>query len=741
MKRFLLFIGVTALGVSASIWRTPVFAQGTASDDQNSSQLTEIVVQAQRRGQDIQDVPISVTAFSNAALANTAVTNALGLTNLDPSLQITTGTAVNSPFIRGVGNPSATEVGNEASVPVYIDDVYYSRLNVAYLELADIDHVEVLKGPQGTLFGRNSSGGAMQYFTRNPGTSPEFETQVGYANYNTITGKVYAAGPITDGLAAGLSISGRKQNDGWGTNVNNGDPTYTQDFVNIHGKVVANPTSSTKITLSAFYAYQNGGVGNYNTILAGTVSGTPSLYGPPQPVTATRSFYDSNDFFNPNVTTHGWGASIKLEQDVNFAEFVSISAYRQGNELDTALGNVGNHDYTTYHLDQYDRETTEELQLKSKSGSAIDWIVGGFYMFAKSGYYPGLVTGDVINAAGLDSESLLGLQTIKSFAGYTQATAPIVTADSHITLGLRYTSDNVHGWGATDITAGGQTFPAGAPYVDTVPFHKLTFRAALDHKFLEDLLGYLSYSRGYKSGTFNTLPLDTAPTQPETVDAYELGFKSQFLDNRVRFNAAIFENKIKDPQVQTIINSGGANFVGLTNAQDARVQGAEFNAEAKVTSNFGARLGATFLDAIFTSFTDAPFYYPVIGSPYGLQAPVLGNANGNPLPQVPKWRITAGLNYDLKTVSGGYNFDLNAAYTDRFAWNPDNIQHQASYTMVNSTITYTPVQYPRWKVRVWGQNLIGVKYYTTELENQGSEGYLASPGAPRTFGIDFGFKY
>jgi iron complex outermembrane receptor protein len=171
----------------------PSFAQDTkeqsAASQPEGGQLQEIIVTAQKRSQNVQDTPLSVTAVSGAALEAASVTSVQELRLIDPALQISQNEGVVTTFIRGIGNPVAT-AGNEASVPVYIDDVYYSRASPAFFDLANVDRVEVLKGPQGTLFGRNASGGVISVYTRDPGRDTQVEGRVGYANYGTVSGQL-----------------------------------------------------------------------------------------------------------------------------------------------------------------------------------------------------------------------------------------------------------------------------------------------------------------------------------------------------------------------------------------------------------------------------------------------------------------------------------------------------------------------------------------------------------------------
>jgi iron complex outermembrane receptor protein len=524
-----------------------------------------------------------------------------------------------------------------------------------------------------------------------------------------------------------------------------GEPTDLDRFVNVRSKLVADLSDTTHLRLIGYYVHSDSGQGVGSDRVAGTIGGTPNFppYGPVQPVPALPGFYDSPNNI-PSVVQHeGWGGSVNMDQNLAFADLVSISAFRKA--IEHYFGSDGDGtrlDFLDYNPNSIDRQFSQELQLKSRAGSSTAWIVGAYYLDSRQGYDPTNIVGDGITSQGLSKLEIFGLQDIRSKAGYSQVTLPVISDTTNVTLGLRYTSDNVHGKGTQQgVVPGVGVIPAQIPYDKVFTFNKVTYKLTVDHKFADDIMSYVSYSRGFKSGTFNTLPLDSDPTMPETVDAYELGLKSEFFDHRWRLNTAVFQYNIADPQVSTIITTGTTSFVGLTNAHAARVRGVEFNAEAAVVDGLALRLGGTYLDARFTEFTDAPYYYPNTGSPYGLQAPVQRDASGNRLPYVPKWRGDAGLTYETDSSVGTFTFDADFAYTGTFAFGADNFVNQHSYTLINSSLNYQPSRSSHWNVRIWGKNLSGEKYYVESLEVTGGAGNLSAAAPPRTAGIEAGFKF
>lgn len=730
---------VLALAYLLSI--TAVQAQESAKS--SDSGLQEIVVTAQRRGERLQDVPVAVTAFDAENLRQANISDAMDLERVDPSLGMTAQSGVVIPFLRGVGNPAAQVAGNEASVPVYIDDVYYTRLYAPYMELANVERVEVLKGPQGTLFGRNATGGLIQIFTRDPGQETELDATVGYANYQTISGKLSVSTPLSDTVAVGFSAAGLKQMDGWGHNFGNGKDTYRQRFYNLRGKLVADLTPTTRIKLSAFYVFQHTNQGTVQgKIYRNGTRGLPPGY--TQQYIEPAGFYDLNTDYENYNRHRGWGGSLKIEQELGFADLVSISSYRKGKETFESEGDHTDIDFLHYTLNIKDRQITQEFQLKSPEGSRISWLLGAYYINSRQGYVPTEVSGlAVIDAVpGLLQQNLYGLQTINSYAGFGQATFPVIDERTNITLGLRYTEDHVKGSGKTTGTfQGGLEVPFGPEYRQKVKFDKVTYKVSVDHKFSDNVMAYASVSRGYKSGTFNVLPLDAPPTQPETVDAYEIGLKTELFGRHLRANIAIFQNDIKNPQVNLIKNVNGIASVQFANAGKARTKGVEFDATALLAAGFTLNLSGQYLYAKYLDFDGAPFNYPVQGAPFGIiPVAIIGDASGNRLSRAPKWKLNASATYEFPTAIGEFTLNGNMAYRSSYKWDPDNILTEPSLALFSASVTLVPAFNDHLSITLWGKNLSNEKYYSNELPQNGPVGYMGSVAEPRTYGIDLRYK-
>jgi len=739
--------------------------------------LQEIVVTAQKRAQNVQDTPLSVTAVSGASLATKSVVKVEDLARIDPALQIGHSTGIVTTFIRGIGNP-VTTAGNEASVPVYIDDVYFVRPSYPFFSLGSVDRVEVLKGPQGTLFGRNASGGVISIYTRDPDfNTPEMSGKIGGANYDTVYGQLYFNRPLTDTLAWNFSFDGNRQTGGWGTNTATGEPTFREHHVSMRSKLLWQPTDTTKIKLIGYYERARNEQGIYGRPFPGTVAGYPDglhngfppVAGAPQGVQPTIGFYDESTAFNQYDRSRGYGFSGRLDQGLGFADFVSITAIRRNKELYASSGDYDPTDQLRYNLNVLDHQFSQEFQLKSKASSKLTWILGAYYLNALQGFDPTTIHGLAPAALGIAGVNLYGHERIKSYAGFGQATYPI-TDTTNLTGGLRYTIDKVdgRGWTVTQLTSAipGVTdedgnLPATIDGDFKKTFRKLTWKASIDHHFSRDVMAYATYSRGYKSGTYNTLPLDSPALKPEVVDAYEAGVKTELFDRKVRLNAALFWNDIKGPQVQSQRNG----LVALINAGSARTRGVEFDASALLARGLTFSVGGTYLDAKFRDFKNAPSYCPspvisnaqcaaILAQSGASQAVIdsigngnlnqifLANVDGNRMPYASKIKLSAGLNYTVDAPgTGKFILDGSVNYQSKFNWDSDNVIKEPAHTFFDASIQFSPEALQNLSFRIWGKNLSGVHYNVAYYAQASGSAFSSAPGAPRTFGGEVLFKF
>lgn len=777
-----------ALPSAAYAQDTDASAEAVAASEEPSYGLQTIIVTAQKRAENVQDTPLSITAVSGETLAAQGITEVADLNRIDPGLQIGKSTGVVTTFIRGIGNP-VTTAGNEASVPVYIDDVYFVRAAFPYFDLASVERVEVLKGPQGTLFGRNASGGVINVVTKDPNTaSTELQASLGYGNYETMDASLYVNMPITDNVAANLAVSYNDQNEGWGRNLDLVDPLNTdlgykdvgEDYwkgrsFSARSKLLFNLGDDIDLKLIGYYINSHSQIGIYSRPFPGTVGGSPDAahngfpivpgaMPVPSQVLPALGFYDVSLAEEQYDDNEGYGFSGRFDASVGFADFVSITAWRKSDELYYSSGNYSDYDWLRYDLNVIDEQFSQEFQLKAPSTSPVNWIAGLYYLDAKGGFNPTTIYGPGPEQAGLQSIDIRGRQDIQSYAAFGQITYP-VTDRLNLTGGLRYTIDKVKGTGSTTLNflGGGslvaQQFDAendfgGASGISIIngtnpnaerEYKKLTWRAAVDYELADDLLLYASQSRGYKAGTFNTLPLDSAALDPEIVDAYEAGFKSEFAGGTVRLNGALFWNDIKNPQIQAQRNG----LVFLANAESARSKGAELDATWAAADGLTLRLAGAYLDAKFRNFGDVDGNGTVDCATYDYSTVAPGNldqlttdCSGNRLPYASKWKFSGGVDYEHDFVgAGAARLSLTGSYSSKFAWDADNEIFEPSRFVMDGAVSFTPEDYDNVTFRFWMKNITKEKYNVNYYAQASGSAYSSAPGAPRTFGGEIIFDF
>ncbi len=725
-------------------------AMAQAPADAASSTVDEVMVTAQKREQNAQDVPVAITALGAQQLQSSGPLSTEDLKSMVPSLNMTTGVAgFGLPRIRGVG-ASGQGPGIENPVAVMVDGVYYGAASGVLQSLFDTEQVAVLKGPQGTLFGRNATGGVIQITTRRPSYDFHGSAQVGYGNYDTRSAAGFVTGGVSETVALSLSGQYEDRNTGFGVNRFTGKDTQTSETWAGRAKLLWEPTAETSVLLTGHFngrdaadpTFRNftlNALGqNLNTLI--TLAG-----GDPK--------YDIYSDINPIFRARQWGASGVIEHDFSAFTVKSITAY-----ADTKLRTYFDPDGTTQprlRIDNhnFDEQFTQEQNLISNGEGPFKWVVGGFYMWNSAGQDPGRTTGTNTFADNGYSDTITDVG-LHSYAGFAEGTYAFNEA-TNLTAGVRYTKDERE-FSARTVTFNGATnVTTNTPSSDARDFSKVTWKLALDHRFSDEVMGYASFNRGFRSGTFVPQATPIIVLEPEIVDAYEVGLKTDLFDRTVRFNVAGFYYDQTNVQVQQVI--AGVNSV--YNAEGAEIYGVDTDVTWRVTPNLRVFGGIGYAHARYTDFANA-----IISVPYPLAASyviptgqtcrgtfgnaraqlggnclVIGDATGNKLQNTPKVTGSVGASWDIRTAdSGKFTVAGNYYYNDGFVATADERVAQRAYSTVDGSVTWHSPSDSLY-VRVWGKNL-GDAFYRTQLSatNSGDNG---TPGAPRTFGITVGADF
>ena len=727
-----------AVSIALSVFATPALSSSTL--------LEEVIVTAQKREENSQDIPISISAFSGDALKAVGITSTDALAQVTPGLQSLRTVGSSTPFLRGIGTQSNVP-GDEGAVATYIDGVFIGSSISAAQSFNNIERVEVLKGPQGTLFGRNATGGVIHIVTK----KPEFETggslSVSYGNYETAGVNFYGTTGISETIASDLAVYYSDQMDGYGTNVITDNEVGTNEILSIRNKWLWNASESTKAIFSMDYTKKESsyGVGrhlvdgalgiNGQFIFGGCLArgGTAAACAAAAQAGAFQfngDFHDASESVDPFVEADDWGVSLRLEHSLEFAQLVSLTSYRETDEEQHIDAAQAPGSFLDVNFPSSSETLVQELQLISTDDDlTLQWQLGLFYMNNDSRYDPNTVSGALLAAAGLEARVFDIGQETDSIAVYGQSTYSF-TDQLRLTLGLRYTEDERERYGEERFIAGGMPVIV-IPADGEESFEELTWRVALDYDVAENMLLFATYNRGFKSGLFNTL--DTNPViEPEIIDAYEIGFKSTLMDGAMRLNGSVFFYDYQDLQLQAVIGTQAI----LVNAADSEVFGAELEWLWSANDSLDLYANISYLDTEYSNYPEAVGFQP---TGIGGNNQIVFDASGNELNRSPDFTFNVGGTYSILLESGGIlRANANYYYNDGFFWEQTNRARQDSYGLLTAGISWLSPQ-EQYEVRISGNNLLDEEhglYYSI-----GATGESISPAAPLTYGVEFKYNF
>ncbi|MBJ7438872.1 MAG: TonB-dependent receptor [Sphingopyxis sp.] len=768
---------------------SPAFAQDApAAPAAEQEGLSEIVVTANRRAENLQDVPISVTAVTSGMLEASGTQNTLQLERIAPGLQVYQTASAALPFLRGVGS-NQSNPGFESPVALYIDGIYQAGKIGNIFDLPNVERIEVLKGPQGTLFGRNATGGAISIITRDPGSTPELSAEIGYGRFNEVRGKAYAAAPITDALGISVSATARKS-DGYIYNSFLDKEANSSHNVMSTAKLVWSPSDVFTAKLSGSYFEFSDPTGLSPHVVAGTIPPGTHPTGAGGLFVTNYDKYSMRSNHDTFVDTSGWRATLDMQYDLGAVKLVSLTGY-----VDVKSRNISNSPASESRASYSGSATpsenvSQELQLQSTGTGPFKWIVGGYYSWTNEGF------GDLISVANVPSPfrpadllvpgaSVTGFHVelkTESLAGFAEANYQL-TDRLRVTAGLRYTHENraMEGfrYSATALPVAGNTnIPVYNGVIGAEPlvfgrniaaasitdvdkgFSKVTWRLALDYKIDDDVMVYASYNRGFKSGSYTATALSATavPVSPEQLDAYEIGIKSEFADRTIRFNAAAFYYDYSNIQVGLIT---GAGITTVENAAAASIYGLDAELTWQPVREFQIRAAVNLLDSKYKNYGRAQIFLPrTSAAPCTAPPPQLSqaqaeaivaapkvagacsyalDASGLPLVFSPEFTASLGADYSIPIGDSRLVFNGSLYYNSGFDVTPGGyFSHVDSYETLSASATwYAPDD--RYFVRVWGDNLTDSNH-AVYLSPQAAA-FQEISARPVSYGITIGAKF
>ena len=719
-------VGVSTAQAQSGPSASPAPAQDAASKaqpDDGVTRLEDIVVTAQRRSENLQDVPVAVTALSAAALESKGIASTTDLSAVTPGLTYTTVVGSALPRIRGIGTAISLG-GNENPVATYVDGVYIASSAASVLSFNNIEQIAVLKGPQGTLFGRNATGGLIQITTRDPRQSFEGQSSLTVGNLRTLGGNLYVTGGITDHLAADLAVFYQNQKDGFGRNLTTGFDVGQNRDLAVRSKWHLELGPDTVARLAFDYSEARAAAPAFRPMFGSIpITGAPFTGGPFDIATET----------DPRLERNQAGASLNISHDFGNVNFVSISAYRKSDfqsifDIDKLPVHI-----SRSNLTNRDRQISQEFQLLSTGAGPLQWVLGAFY-FNSRGRYDPLVIDNVANDLVISST-----QDAESYAVFGQGSYKF-TDQTSLTVGLRYTTEaRDYEASALNVLASGAVI--NNPTVTGVlKAKKPSWRLALDHHFTDDVLGYVSYNRGFKSGGFNpqrfTQPL--SPFKPEVLDALETGVKADLFDHRLRINGAAFHYDYSNIQANAFVSG----ISTIYNAASATIYGLDLDVTAAPTSALVLTLGLSLIHDRYEDFPNAVISRPQVPNGttiLGGNIVGTGSAKDNKLSQTPDWTANLGADYKIDLPTGSIRLSANYFHSDGWRAEPDNRIGQEAYDLVNASVTWLVDDDENYSVKLWGRNL-GDEVYAVQMNAQPqTDGVSVGPG--RTFGVTLGARF
>ena len=731
---------------AAALFTTPAFAQEDTSpatppnaqteDQAAAASDQQIVVTARRRNELLLDVPVAVTAYSGQQLDRMGALDITDIADTTPNvtLEVSRGTNTTlTAFIRGVGQQDPV-AGFEQGAGIYLDDVYLNRPQAAVLDIYDVERIEVLRGPQGTLYGRNTVGGAIKYVTRRIRTdAPHVDLRTNIGTHGQIDVIGSASAPLGQVLRIGAAVA-RLGNHGYGRNLTTGARNYNKDIWAARGTIELEPSADTFFRLSGDYTWDDSNPrGGHRLIpnLCTTACGLPEA-----PV--LEDVFDSQGGLNdPKQRVRSGGAALHGEVGLtDWLKFRTITAYRKDKShtpIDfDALPAVDVDVPAIYR----NRQFSQEFQLVADKGP-LKGVAGFYYLNAKAfdAFDVRLYTTSPVALPGLTAATLGDVRT-KTWAAFGDFTYDFTPLWS-LSLGGRYTNDKRHArvlrqtyiLGGQPLLGGSPPFGVGTVIATTSDFDgrrkdtAFTPRASIQFKPTSNHNLYLSYSKGFKGGGFDPRGQSTqAPSQspedifefmafdPEKVDSYEAGWKASLFGRRLQLATAVFDAEYKDVQVPGsagCVVGGVSTFCGITtNAGKARFRGVEVETNWRIAQDFGTagdRLNFAgtlgYLDAKYRQFITN-----IAGAPVDV-------ADFRKIQNTPKWTLSGSLDYDTPLGGGRLNANTTLSYrskTQQFELRTPLLD-QKGFALWDANLIWRSAG-SRYEVGLHAKNILNKKY-------------------------------
>lgn len=709
--------GTTGIALTLAM---PALAQQAAPAANEIVTLEEIIVTAQRRPTSAQDTPISLTAISGSTLADSGVKRVEDIANMLPNVYIDNRNLRGQNIaIRGI-SADLNNPGLDQGVGIFIDGVYMGRATATNQNLFDLERIEVLRGPQGTLYGKNAIAGAINYVTRLPGDETYAEGTIGYGNFDSVTGSLLLSAPLVDDKLS-ASIGGSiDQQRGLIFNSLTGRHIDNRNGQNARAVIRARPTEDLDIILRGDISRDRTRSGAIEVVNDGAMTGTPL----DQPDPRTRTVAQNRD---PQSDRDAGGLSAEINLKTEAGTLTSLSAWRYSDWY-----NLGENDYTPLDIlasgireDQ--KQLSQELRFASSGSGPFDYVLGLYYFHQDLDTQARSIAGPDLGVYPYEVDGSIFADVVtNSYAAFSHGTYRL-TEQVSLSGGLRFTKE--------DKTV--KHRQQGDPLqllLPNIPLRKISRSEtnispsiSLNYKPEDNMFFYLTFSQGYKSGGFNVFsisPTDDAEYEPEHVNNYEAGVKTTFLDRRLQIDASVYHLDYRRLQASQLLLINNLAVFQTSNAAKARSRGAEISVAARPVRELTLSATYGYVDATFPEYPNATS----TGADY----------SGHRLPRAPRHNASAAAQYEVP-VGGDLELFARAELSHRtkIFFAADNIHGQDAVTLLNARVGIQEYSKGDWGVYLWGRNLTNVDYVIYKEAGAIIPGQvIQSIAAPRTYGIE-----
>lgn len=751
--------------------------------------LSEIIVTSRRRDENAQEVPIPISVIGGATIEETGAFNVNRLKELVPSVQLYTSNPRNTGLnIRGLGSPfGLTNDGLDPGVGFYVDGVYFARPAAATLDFIDIEQIEVLRGPQGTLFGKNTTSGAFNITTRKPSFTPSGNFELSYGNYGYIQAKTSITGPLVkDKLAARLSFSGT-QRDGVIENVRTGRYTNELNNLGIRGQLLFVPTDKISITLAADASQQR--PDGYAQVVAGVVQTQRATYRQFNAIIADLNYaLPSLNAFDRKIDHDTpWrsgndlgGASLNIDVELGPGTLTSTTAWRYwnwdpSNDRDfTGLQALAKSQNASKH-----KNWSQEIRYAGEFSSKLSGVIGLFalgqevttngteesgsaqWRFSQSSTSNLWKTPGLFEGYGIRTNSSIKSLSAAVFANLDWE----VVKGLHVLPGIRFNYDKKEVFYNRVASGGLQTDNAALLalkngvyssqfYETDAEENNLTYQLTVAYRANKRINTFATYSTSFKPVGVNVAGLPTisgqpainlAVIKPEDVQHFEVGLKTSPTDN-FTLNLTAHNSDIKNYQTNVQSPELGVNRGYIANAEKVNVWGVELDANIKVNKNFSFFGALAYTDGKYVTFTNAPLPLEETGRAVDGVQVAFKDISGGELPGISKWAGSLGGEISTKGnlfgKTGNFFLSTNAYYRSSFSSSPSPSQflNIDAYTILNAQLGFRATE--GLSLFVWSRNLLATDYFEQLLPAGGNAGHYAGVlGDPRTFGVTLRYAY